>query len=256
MGLVILSVTLAMISTLNSLLLVGESQTVESNESLLTYNDTAYGISIQYPSDWQIDQSAHEYLLAILQNLTSESQMTNDSQNNAIKSQVSNILNAFGLESVSDIAGLSPDKRTELFQEISQSFSQGNIQMIVTIISPPEDESDATVESMNIVAENISAFLPMSLDDYMNASIEGLKTVFQDFTVAQAPTEITVNGKPAMTLVYTGRLGDVPITGQNLVLLTIDGDTGYSITFGAVPETYPVYEPTFQKMFNSFKIND
>jgi hypothetical protein len=99
MRLIILGVTLAMILTLNSLWLVGESQTVESNESLLTYNDTAYGISIQYPSDLQIDQSAHEYLLAILQNLTSESQMTNDSQNNAIKSQISDILNAFGLES-------------------------------------------------------------------------------------------------------------------------------------------------------------
>lgn len=256
MRLIILGVTFAMISTMNSLLLVGESQTAESNESLLTYNDTAYGISITISLRLANWPDSTEYLLAILQNLTSESQTTNDSQNNAIKSQVSNILNAFGLESISDIAGLSQYKRTELFHKISQSFSEGNIQMIVTIISPPEDESDANVESMNIVAENISTFLPMSLDDYMNASIEGLNTVFQDFTIAQAPTEITVNGRPAMTLVYTGRIGDSPITGQNLVLLTIDGDTGYSITFGAVPETYSTYEPTFQKMFNSFKIND
>lgn len=255
MILIVLGFTFAMISTLNSLLIVGESQTADSGEPLLTYNDTAYGISIQYPSDWQIDQSTHEYLLAVLQNLTSE-QMTNDSQNNAIKSQISDILNGFGLGSVSDIAGLNPDKRTELFQNISQSFSEGNVQMIVTIVSPPEDEFDTTVESMNIVAENISTVLPMSLGDYMNASIEGLKIGFQDFTTIQAPTEIAVNGKPAMTLVYTGRIGDTPITGKNLVLLTIDGDTGYAITFGAVPETYSAYESTFQKMLNSFKINN
>jgi|SRR4029079_1852145 len=256
MKLIILGFTLAMISTLNSLLLVGESQTVESNESLLTYNDTTYGISIQYPSDWQIDQSAHEYLLAILQNLTSESQVTNDSQNNAIKSQVSNILDAFGLKSLSDITGLSPDKRTELLQKISQSLSEGNIQIIVGIDSHTKDEFDVPAASMNIVAENISKALPMSLDDYMKASIEGMKTVFKDFTIEQGPTQKTVNGKPAMTLVYTGRIGDIPVTGQNLVLVTIDGDTGYSVTFGAVPETYSVYEPTFQKMLNSFKIND
>jgi len=256
MRLIILGVTLTMISTLNSLLLVGESLTVETNEPLVTYNDTAYGISIQYPSDWQIDQSSNEYLLAILQNLTSESQITNDNQNNAIKAQVSNILDSFGLKSLSDISGMSPDKRTELIQKISQSFSEGNIRMIVKIISPPEDEFDATAESMNIVAENISKALPMSLDDYMKASIEGLKTVFQDFTIVQAPTEIIINGKTGMTLVYTGRIGDIPVTGKNLVLVTIDGDTGYSITFGAVPETYSVYEPTFQKMLNSFKIND
>lgn len=66
-------------------------------------------------------------------------------------------------------------------------------------------------------------------------------------------TEITVNGKPAMTLVYTG---DTPITAKNLVLLTIDGDTGYATTLEAVPETYSAYESTFQKMLNSFKINN
>jgi len=117
---------------------------------------------------------------------------------------------------------------------------------------------DVQIENGNaiVIAENISKALPMSLDDYMKASIEGLKTVFQDFTIVEGPTEIIINGKTGMTLVYTGRIGDIPVTGKNLVLVTIDGDTGYSITFGAVPETYSVYEPTFQKMLNSFKIND
>jgi hypothetical protein len=256
MRLIILGVTLTIISTLNSLLLVGESQKADSSASFLTYNDTAYGISIKYPSDWQIDQSANEYVLAILQNLTSQSQGANDNQNNAIKSIVSEILDAFGLGSVSDVVGLSPDKRAEIFQLISQKLNEGTFQVIVSIMSRSQDEFDA-VENMNIVAENISTVSPISLHDYVNANIEGMKTGFQDFTMVQPPTEVTIDGKPAMNLVYTARNPvNASISVKNLVVFAINGITGYAMTFGALPETYSLYAPTFERMLQSFKIND
>jgi hypothetical protein len=235
---------------------VAESQKADSTASFLTYNDTAYGISIKYPSNWQVDQSANEYMLAILQNLTSQSQGANDNQKNAIKSKVSEILEAFGLGSVSDVVGLSPDKRAEILQLISQKLNEGTFQVIVSIMSPPEDEFEA-VENMNIVAENISTLSPISLHDYVNANIEGMKSGFQDFTLVQPPKEVTIDGKPAMTLLYTARHPvNESTTVKNLVVFTINGNTGYAMTFGAVPETYSLYAPTFEGMLQSFKIND
>lgn len=255
-GLILAAITFVLISTVNDSVAV-ELPSANNNASFLTYNDTAYGISIKYPSNWQIDESADEYLLAVLQNLTSYSQTTNDSQTNAIKSKVSEILNAFGLESVSDVVGLSPDKKGEVFQKISQLVNEGTFQTIVSITSLPEDEFDTTVESMNIVADNISTVSPVSLHDYVNANVEGLKIAFQDLTIVQPAMEITIDGKPAMSLVYTIRHPvDESVTLKSLVVLMINGNTGYVITFGSVLETYSVYAPTFEKMLQSFRITN
>jgi hypothetical protein len=98
---------------------------------------------------------------------------------------------------------------------------------------------------------------PISLHDYVNANIEGMKTGFQDFTMVQPPTEVTIDGKPAMNLVYTARNPvNASISVKNLVVFAINGITGYAMTFGALPETYSLYAPTFERMLQSFKIND
>lgn len=257
--LIILGVTIAMISSLNGFLLIGESQSGNGSESLLTYNDTAYGINIQYPSDWEIDQSAHEYLLAVLQNLTSDSQMTNDSQTNVIKSQVSDILNAFGLGSISDIAGLSPDKREELLQTLSQGLNEGQAHVIVSIRSPPEGEADPWSEGMNIVVENLSAVSPdpISLKDYVNANIETISKLSQNFKLEQPATEITIDESPAMSFAYTSTSPfDPSLTGKILNVIAMKGNTGYVLTFSSNPESYPSYLPTFEKMFQSLKISN
>lgn len=259
MRLIILGVILTMISSLNSLMLVGESQTADSDESLLTYNDTAYGISIDYPSDWQIDQSAHQYLLAVLQNLTSESQMTNDSQTNAIKSQIPNILNAFGLESVSDIAGLSPDEKGVFLQTLSQALNKGQANVVVSFRSPSEGEADPWLEGMNIVVENLSAVSPnpISLNDYVNANIEVISGASQNFKLEQPATEITIDGRPAMTFAYTSTSPfDSSLTGKILNVISMKGNTGYVLTFSSNPEAYPSYLPIFEKMFQSLNMSD
>ena len=255
-GLIVLGVTLSIVLTWNSLLLAAEAQDLDNNASLATYNNTAYGVSIKYPSNWQIDQRGNEYLLAILQNLSSYSQDENDNQNNALKSKVSEVLDRFGLESVSDILGLSPDKRAEVLEFISQKVDEGTFQTIVSIVSPPEDEFDTTIENMNIVAEKIPTESPISLKDYTNANIEGLKILFQNVSIVQPPLELTINGKPAMTIVYTAKLPEAPVTIKGLVVLTIKGNTGFVVTFGAVPKTYSTYEPIFKEMIESFRISN
>src|SRR5919108_3597075 len=161
LGAIMLVIIYVCILATNDLLLASESPKANSSESFVTYNDTTYGTSINYPSNWEIYDDS-EFLLSILENISS-SEHESINQNNEIASKVSDVLEAFGLKEVSDVLGLKPDERSEFFQRMSQALNEGTIRMTVAIVSPPENESDAVTENMNIVVENISAISPISL---------------------------------------------------------------------------------------------
>ena len=61
---------------------------------------------------------------------------------------------------------------------------------------------------MNIFVENISTVSPISLNDYVSASIEGLKVVVPAFKMIEPMRELRVDGNPAISLVYTGNIPD------------------------------------------------
>jgi hypothetical protein len=250
--LIILSITLTIVAGLNSLLLVGESQNVEKSELFLTYNDTAYGISINYPSNWEIYDDS-KFLLSILENISS-SEQAGTNQNNEVTSKVSNVLEAFGLKEVSDLLGLKPDERSEFFQKMSQALNEGTVHMILAIVSPLENESDVFSENMNLVVENISAISPIPLTDYVNANIEGMKIGLDRFQLVEPMKEITVDGQQAISFVYTGTIGTE--NQKSLVAYMIRGNTGYILHFGALPQTYSMYAETFEKMLQSFRISN
>ena len=97
-------------------------------ESFLTYNDTIYGFSINYPSTWEVDESASQYLHSILENISSSDlQGMKQGQNIDITSKVSDVLEAFGLEKVSEVLGLKPDVRLDFFQKLSQALNERTV---------------------------------------------------------------------------------------------------------------------------------
>lgn len=248
-------ITFTIIVTLNNLMQVGESQKVDSGASFLTYNNTAYGVSINYPPNWEIYDDS-EFLLSILENVSS-SEQEGMSQNDEVASKVSDVLEAFGLEKVSDIFGLNPDEKSELLQKMSQALTEGTVQMFVAIASPLENESDAFIENLNIIADNSSALSSFSLDEYTNANIEGLKVLESNFTLVQPPMEITIDGKDAMTFVFTATdSADESTTLKFLDVVTINENVAYLLTFTSTPDTYPSFLPTFEKMLQSFRISN
>jgi hypothetical protein len=250
--LTIFVVVICIFAILSIILLIGESQEVDGSASFLTYNDAAYGISIQYPPNWQIDQSSHEFLISFLQNLSSsEAQPGLDQLNDEIKSKISELLDAFGLKDVSEVFGLNPDRKTEFLQLTSQAMNDGRGHILVAIRSPDREGN------LNIVAENISAYSTIPLNDYVNASIGGLKILTPDLTMEQQPTELTVNGIPVLTFVYSAKNPfDKSLSAKFLVAAVIDRETGYILTFRSTPEFYSTYESTFNEMLQSFKITN
>lgn len=131
--------------------------------------------------------------------------------------------------------------------------------MIVSFRSPSEGEVDPWLEGMNIVVENLSAVssIPISLSDYVNANIEAINKASQNFKLEQPATEVTIDGRPAMTFAYTSTSPfDPSLTGKIMNVIVMKGNIGYVLTFSSNPEAYPTYLPTFEKMFQSLKISE
>lgn len=252
-GLIILAITLSSVLTLNSLLFVGESETADSNATYLTYNDTAYGISIDYPYNWQFVEPPADAVLSLLLNMSNAESQGKVILKDDKTSIVLDVLNAFGLDKVSDILGLKAEDRTEILQKMSQALNNGTVQLIAGFVSPPENELDIYPENMNIVIENISSQVPISLNDYVSANIEGLKVLFPRFSMIEPIKEIVVDGHPAISFIYT----DSVTNGEKILqVYTIRGERGYILTFGVTTDTYSMYLPIFNKMLESVEISD
>lgn len=259
-GLITFGVIFTIVATLNDLTQVGEAQNVDRNESFLAYNNTAYGVSINYPHNWQVVETSDEEVLSNLEYIFgSDSQGNKPAQKDDVKAGVLDVLETFGLDEVSDILGLSPDKKAEILQKISQEINKGTLQLIVEIFSPPDDENDISLEGMNIFADNISAISPISLNEYVDANIEGLKslqdTKVSTFKLVEPKKSIVVDGNPAISIVYTASLKGSE-ESKLFVVQTIRGDMSYILTFGASPETYLKSLPTFKKMLDSFSVSN
>lgn len=251
---IILAATLSLLLIMSSAVMRSESQDVNNSSVYSTYNDTAYGISINYPSNWEVDESSYQYILSLFQNLSS-TEWQNDTMYDDMRSKVSEVLHSFGLKSLSDIFGLSKDKRTEFIQFTSKVLREGDYQVLV--ILRPVGEHSNILGSLNIVSGNISSLTPISLSEYMDESIDTLKILTPDLTIDQQPKEIVINGVPAMTIIHHARN---PLyeshTFKFLTAIFIKGETVYILTFSSPPEIYPTLLPTFNSMLESFKINN
>ncbi|HSA72717.1 MAG TPA: D-glucuronyl C5-epimerase family protein [Nitrososphaeraceae archaeon] len=73
-----LVLTLTIITALNNILLIAHSQEIYSKGSFLTYNDTIYHTSINYHSNWEIQELSSEFLLSVLENISSSEKQTLD----------------------------------------------------------------------------------------------------------------------------------------------------------------------------------
>ena len=108
----------------------------------------------------------------------------------------------------------------------------------------------AAPASLNIVGgKPAPQSIPLSV--YINASIYLLKHAFGNFTLIES-NATTLGGIPAHKMVYTATL---PSSGLNLKFMQIfaikDGKS-FVITFGTVPTIFSIYQPTIQKMVDSF----
>src|SRR4029079_2918280 len=224
--------------------------------SFLTYNNTVYGINMDYPSDWQFVLPPAEAVLSLLQDISSSESQGIVKENDDLTLKAFDILKTFGLEKVSDIIGLKPNERQELIQELSRALNEERVQFIAGFVSPPENQLDIFSENMNVVVENLSTVSPISLKDYVSYSIENLNVIIPGFSIIEPMKEISVDGHPAISFMFTDSIADGHGKQKTLQVYTIRGDRGYVLNFATTIDANPAYLPIFQRMLESFEINN
>lgn len=158
----------------------------------LSYDDTNYGISIKYPSNWQVDS------------------------------------NYTGKERLVPIAEFGP---------------------------PPAQHPDVFA---TILIRNISTYSHMLLSEYVNLYMQAMRDA-DGFQVVQSPREIMIDGKQAITTLYTEpetNSADGSPVEKIMSVFIMKGKVVYFLIFHASPSNYAAYEPTFVMMFKSFRITE
>ena len=83
-----------------------------------------------------------------------------------------------------------------------------------------------------------------------------MKVIIPGFSIIEPMKDITVDGHPAISFIFTDSVADGHGKQKTLQVYTIRGDSGYILNFATTMDDYPMYLPIFQRMLESFEINN
>ncbi len=115
--------------------------------------------------------------------------------------------------------------------------------------SPIEGPEDTFRESVNILRVDLPEYA-LTSDEYAQTNINGLKANISEFTIDVH--EQTTIGKdvPAVRFGYTtSEFGGGPLQFEQLFFVL--GNTGYTITYTATPDTFTTFKPDFDALLAS-----
>jgi serine/threonine-protein kinase len=134
------------------------------------------------------------------------------------------------------------------YKQENRSSSNNNSTLTdVVAFSPPFKNSSDIVGKVIVQVDNISDIKPITLQRYANDTAGDLR---QDFKVNES--NATLAGGPAYKVEYTGLEASVDL--KAMMVMALNGDRAYIISYTAEPEKYSYYLPTVQKMIHSFEI--
>jgi len=141
------------------------------------------------------------------------------------------------------ILGIAIDYPSNWVKKESQNRSSNDI---VTFISPSGSEL------VNIRGGQPA--LNISLEQWSGTAIDLLRKSFTNFTLVVS-NSTTLSGLPAREIVFSGT---IPSSGHEikvLELLTIKDGSRFWIAAFVNPNDFSIFQPTLQKMINSFSFN-
>jgi hypothetical protein len=205
-----------------------ESQNVTNtsiSKSFVTYEDSKFGISIDYPSNWRLDnQTSSESIAEDMQNIEKENP---------------------------DSLPISPSEFADVTSEIQ-------IKIIAMITGPPDADYAMSTEKqiIQLNTASIAKEYPISLDDFVNDNVNYMKFKFPHFRLVESPQATNIDGNSALRFIYTYKSPLFEDELKEIQIITIKDEKIYGINFGSTTKTYSSYLPTFQAMVRSFKINN
>jgi hypothetical protein len=121
--------------------------------------------------------------------------------------------------------------------------------MVVMFNSPPESDTDAFSENLNVVVSD----LPQEAD--LNAIADELKREIPrqvESFKSISDEKVTVAGQPARKLAYD--IKTMGVSARSTQWLFVVGKRLYVITFTATPETQAKFAPAAEQMVKSFRL--
>ncbi len=117
-------------------------------------------------------------------------------------------------------------------------------------LSQPEGASDTFRENMNVVIE------PVQIKDkkaYYEANLRTMKAQMKGFKLISSTDIKLSSGIQATDLIYLHGMGG--INAKNRAVFMYENRSGYVITATAKPSTFKKFNPQFEKVIQSFKLN-
>jgi serine/threonine-protein kinase len=111
-----------------------------------------------------------------------------------------------------------------------------------------EDASDMFQENLNVVVGDLPE--PMKLDEFTDANIDQIKSIFAAEVVDSSSTTLANN--PARKVIYNLKQGQYDLKLMQIYMLK--GNKAYVITYTAEEDKYSDLLGTIQAMINTFEI--
>jgi hypothetical protein len=144
------------------------------------------------------------------------------------------------------------------WKAVSGTFRSEDMNSIITFRLLPENDTDNSLAILNVAKRELGSG-NTTIGQYANLQLFLLRGTISDFELIQYNNTITLSGRPAYQIVYSGLEG----TGETktMKLGVIDhlpsfGTTVYTITYSAKPENYDIHLASALDIINSFIIRD
>jgi hypothetical protein len=119
----------------------------------------------------------------------------------------------------------------------------------VSALAPTEPSGEGFHENVSVLVDNHAGGL--SLDQYYDVSLKGLKALATDFHLEKSG-ETTIGGKRARFLLYTHRAGTY--TFRALQYILVANQKAYLITATSMADSFAQFEREFQRIAASFRL--
>jgi hypothetical protein len=121
---------------------------------------------------------------------------------------------------------------------------------VVLFKSPAESATDAVRESVGVTTEDLPSS-SITLEEYTTAALGQVGDVIPNFDLISSE-ETTLSGQPAHKIVYTGLQDQIALQWQQV--FTVSGPTAFILTFVSTPQSYDLFAPTAESIFDTFRL--
>ncbi len=125
----------------------------------------------------------------------------------------------------------------------------GTGEEVVTFISPLENEADVFYENFSLQKVDMEG-LPINLEAYVIAAVPTLE---EEGCRVKEQIDFTLTGLPAKKIICEG--GEEEIEGTWVQAYVIANGNLYIMTYVTSPDDFDKFEPQFEEIFESFRVN-